>query len=264
MDTYYSGEHSIIFGSKHSWNDWGLVPSERPSVALPSVNTYTIDIPGANGQLDLSEVLLGFPTYKNRTGTWKFNIAHDQTNYTWDRLYEAMANYLHGRKRQCILTDDPAYFYDGRYTVEQISSGKNFSTISVKYTLDPFKWMTWTTCGDWLWDPFDFIYGEITKSDFANLPVVANDQNFKVWTQSQVGMAPVTPTITVNSSDGTSGMTLLIDNVGTGKGVKTFELQNGVNVNPQIMISCPDADSTTRIVVYGEGTISFDFRPGRL
>lgn len=264
MDTTYFGDHSIIFGTKHTWVDWGLVPSERPSVAMPSVNTYVIDIPGANGQLDLSDVLLGFPTYKNRTGNWKFNIANDKTDYTWDRLYEAIANYLHGRKRQCVLTDDPAYYYNGRFEVEQIESGKNFSTIAIKYDLDPFKWLTWTTCGSWLWDPFDFVYGEITKSDFANLQVVADSQNLHTWTQTQIGMAPVTPTITVNSADGTSGMTISIDNRGTGKGVKSFTLQNGENYNPQIMLSCPDADDITLMTVSGEGTISIDFRPGRL
>jgi hypothetical protein len=228
------------------------------------VNTYTIEVPGTNGVLDLSEVLLGFPTYGTRTGNWKFNIADDKTTYTWDRLYEAMAAYLHGRTRTCILTDDPAYYYTGRYTVEQIKPGKNFSTISIKYTLDPFKWMTWTTCGDWLWDPFDFIYGEITKSDFSNINVAAGSQNLKSWTQAQIGMAPVTPTITVASSDGESGMTIAIDNRGTGKGVKTFSLQNGVNYNPQIMLSCPDADDVTLMTITGEGTISIDFRPGRL
>lgn len=264
MDTYYNGEHSIIFGSKHSWEDWGLVPSERPSVVMPDVNTYFVDIPGANGHLDLSDVLLGFPTYAMRSGDWKFNIANDKTQYTWERLYEAMAAYLHGRRRKCTLTDDPAYYYEGRLTLDDFSSGEHFSTINIKYELDPFKWLNWTTCGNWLWDPFDFIYGEITKSDFSNLAITEGETFTKVWSQSQIGMAPVTPTITVNSSDGTSGMTLKVNNRGTNKGLKTFTLNNGRNVNPQIMLSCPDSDDTTYIEVTGNGTISFDFRPGRL
>lgn len=264
MDTYYDGEHSVIIGSKHTWDDWALVPTERPVIPLPSVNTMYVDVPGSNGQLDLSDVLLGFPTYKNRTGDWKFNIAHDRCQYPWNQLYENMAMYLHGRKRTCILTDDPAYFYNGRYTVESFQSGTTFSTVSIKYTLDPFKWLNWTTCGDWLWDPFDFVYGEITKSDFSNLRINEGDTFTKVWTQNQIGMAPVTPIITVNSTDGSSGMTLKVNNRGTNKGLKTFTLQNGQNVNPLIMLSCPDADDTTYIEVTGDGTISFDFRPGRL
>lgn len=264
MDTYYNGEHSIIFGTRHSWNDWGLIPSERPSIELPSVNTMFVDVPGANGQLDLTDVLLGFPTYKTRSGSWKFHITYDKTGYTWDRLYEAMALYLHGKRRTCILTDDPAYYYEGRFTVEKLTPAKLTSNINVKYTLDPFKWLNWTTCGDWLWDPFDFVYGEITKSDFSNLRITEGDTFTKVWTQNQIGMAPVTPIITVNSTDGSSGMTLKVNNRGTNKGLKTFALQNGRNENPLIMLSCPDADDTTYIEVTGDGTISFDFRPGRL
>ena len=264
MDSYYNGEHSIIFGARHSWNDWALIPSERPVIELPSVNTMNVDVPGANGRLDLTDVLLGFPTYKNRSGSWKFHIAHDKSDYTWERLYEEMASYLHGRRRTCVLTDDPAYYYEGRFTVEKLTPAKLLSNITVKYDLDPFKWLTWTTCGDWLWDPFDFVYGVITKSDFANLRVNEGETFTKVWTQSQIGMAPVTPVITVNSTDGSSGMTLKVNNRGTNKGLKTFTLQNGRNENPLIMLSCPDADDTTYIEVTGNGTISFDFRPGRL
>lgn len=264
MDSYYNGDHSIIFGTKHSWDDWALIPSERPVIELPSVNTMYVNVPGSNGRLDLTEVLLGFPTYKNRSGSWKFHIAHDKSVYTWERLYEEMASYLHGRHRTCVLTDDPAYYYEGRFTVEKLTPAKLLSNITVKYDLDPFKWLTWTTCGDWLWDPFDFVYGVITKSDFANLRVNEGETFTKVWTQSQIGMAPVTPVITVNSTDGSSGMTLKVNNRGTNKGLKTFTLQNGRNENPLIMLSCPDADDTTYIEVTGNGTISFDFRPGRL
>lgn len=260
MDTYYEGEHSIIFGSKHSWNDWKLIPAKRHSIAPPSVNEKVIEIPGASGYLDLTDTLLGFPTYKDRQGSFEFYVANDQS-MPWQQLYSEIAAYLHGRERKCILTDEPAYYYQGRFTLDSFSAGKSYSTVQIKYTLEPYKYLRWTTCGDWLWDPFDFIYGEITKTDFKDIPVVSGSQNEKQWTRQQVGAIPVCPKITVNCTQG-STMTLKVNNVGTGKGEKTFTLQNGVNDNPQIMLVCPDVDDIITISVTGQGTISFDFRPG--
>lgn len=261
MDTFYEGEHSIIFGSKHSWDDWKLIPAKLHNIPAPSINEKTIEIPGASGYLDLTDTLLGFPTYKDRTGNFEFYVANDQLDMTRDQLYSELCAYLHGRRRQCILTDDPAYYYEGRFSVDSFSAGKSYSTVQIKYTLDPYKYLRWTTCGDWLWDPFDFIYGEITQSDFKDLPVVDGSQNFRKWTRNQIGGMPVCPVITTSITSG-STMTLKIDNVGTGKGVKTFTLQNGENLDPQIMLVCPDVDDYVNMTVTGVGTISFDFRPG--
>lgn len=263
MQTTYDGAHSLLFGSKHTWEDWGLVPASLPTVALPEVNTNTIEIPGANGVVDLTDTLLGFPTYKTRTGSWTFKIAHDVTGLSWAETYSMIAAYLHGRRRQCILLDDRSYYYTGRFSIDELKTEKMCNSITIKYELNPFKEMIWTTCEDWQWDPFDLIYGEINKSDFKDIPIIADSQNFRRWTQNQIGAAPVTPIFTVESTNG-EGMTLQIDNSAKNTGVQTFELTDGENYNPLIELACPDPDDYTNIVILGEGTISIDFRPGRL
>ena len=260
MQTTYDGGHSIIFGDKHTWEDWGLVPASRPSVAPPTVNTNTIEIPGMNGILDLSDIPLGFPTYGSRTGSWKFYIAHDITGLTWDESYAQILAYLHGRRKTCILTDDKSYYYNGRFSVDELQSDKMASMVTIQYTLDPFKYMRWTTCEDWLWNPFDFIYGEITQSEFKNVHV--NAQTVKTWSQNEIGSAPVTPTITVVSSGG-SVMTLRVMNSISGT-TKTVHFDDGTTTNPLVEFACPDPDNYTQITIIGNGTISFDFRPGRL
>lgn len=72
--TEYNGEHSVVFGNKDSWKDWHLIPSSRPVFATPEVKTNFIDIPGADGGIDLSEALSGYPVYKNRNGSFKFLV----------------------------------------------------------------------------------------------------------------------------------------------------------------------------------------------
>lgn len=263
MQTIYSGEHSIVFGDKHSWEDWGLVPSSLPIIAMPEVNENIIEIPGMNGVLDLSDVPLGFPTYKMREGSLEFKIAHDVTGLDWTETYSMIAAYLHGRKRTCILTDDRSYYYTGRFKISDLKSDKMCNTITIDYVLNPFKEMIWTTCEDWQWNPFDFIYGEITQSDFKDIPILSSSTNVIRWTQNQVGSKPVSPTITI-TSDGGTGMTFKWFNSIQGETWKTLQLPDGITNNPQIEFVCPDSDNVTAISVIGSGTMSVDFRPGRL
>lgn len=263
MQTTYNGEHSIIFGDKHSWEDWGLVPASLPIVAIPGADVNVVRIPGSNGFVDLTDILRGCPSYSGRTGTWDFIVASDKTGLSWPETYSMLASYLHGKEMTCRLTDDRSYFYTGRFTVKDFKASKVYNTIQIEYALQPFKQMIWTTCQEWEWDPFDFIYGEINQSDFMNIPVEAGVATDIRWNQNHIGNAPVTPRIIVASFN-QSGMKLKVNNTATGIGEREFDLEMGTNVNPLIEFSCPRPTDETLIHVTGEGLISFDFRPGRL
>lgn len=264
MYTTYDGSNAVIFGDINSWEEWGLVPASRPTVVMPSVRTNTVEIPGMNGVLDLSDVPLGYSTYGNRSGSWNFNVAHDKTGLPWDVTYSKIAAAIHGKKCQCILLEDKSYYYEGRFSVGEWSTGQHFSTISIKYDLAPYKLMRWTTTEDWLWNPFDFVNGVIIQSSFKDIPITYGASNRIVYTQDFVGMAPVCPTITVVSDSGVYGTTLSVTNTGISNTAKTFSLSNGLNYNPQIEFCCPTPASKTILEISGSGTISFDFRPGRL
>ena len=89
--TYYTEEHSISFGNvkavteggktydtfeviANTWTDWHLIPSSRPSVVPPTIVTKYVEIPGADGVLDLSNFLTGRPTYGQRQGSFSFVV----------------------------------------------------------------------------------------------------------------------------------------------------------------------------------------------
>lgn len=160
--------HSITFGDKNTWDDWGLIPSSRPVFSPPPVRTKYIEIPGADGELDLTTVLTGRPAYGNRVGSFEFIVA-DQTRNQWFELYSRITNYLHGRRMQAVLEDDPGFFYDGRFSVNQWQSNPSFSTIVIDYSVAPFKKNVIGSTDEWLWDPFDFEEGFI--ADYRNLVV---------------------------------------------------------------------------------------------
>lgn len=307
MQTFYSGAHSIIFcpvntfsdanestmpdyahnfGGKHTWQDWGLVPLSRPYVAPPEPKTNTLEINGANGVVDLTEVPLGFPVYKNRTGTWDFAMAHDRidldpvpnhpgalSDYAWDRQLAVIMGYLHGRTVCVVLTDDPSYYYSGRVTVSQISADTMYTKITLSYDLYPYKRMVWTTLGNWEWNPFDFVYGQVTQNIFKNLRLDSDSASSQLIvggnphgiTPDIAGDEPVMPTI-IFESDDTTSCSMSINNVGyEAAGARRFTIPDGVTTNRQIMIVCPYPDDICYMSFYsGHGNISIKFRPGRL
>lgn len=137
---------------KNTWNDWHLVPTQRPAMAPPEVETHIVDVPGMNGQLDLSEKLAGHPVYKKRSGSIDFLIYTGMEH--WDDIYRSMCSYLHGKELYMAYEEDPSYYYHGRFTVEKYNSAKDFSGITINYELEPFKY----EYGDALnnWDVFNF------------------------------------------------------------------------------------------------------------
>ena len=73
--------HSITIGTRNTYKDWYLVPDGRPVVAMPEPKLVTVDVPGRNGLLDLSESIRKFPVFSNRTGSWNFHVLNDKINW---------------------------------------------------------------------------------------------------------------------------------------------------------------------------------------
>ena len=164
----YKGEHSVTFGDKHSWRDFHLVPTSRPVIPPPTFKERYVDIPGRNGAVDLGSLLTGGPVYANRIGSIEFLVAPDIWP-SWIVAYTTILTYLHGQAMRMTLDDDPAFYYEGRFTVNQWQSGQSFSTIVIDYNVQPFKVDVQDSAGEWLWDPFDFESGIIR--DYADIVV---------------------------------------------------------------------------------------------
>lgn len=127
--------HSITFGDKNTWDDWRLVPASRPLFNPPAQKVKTLDIPGGDGVIDLSQALTGYPVYQNRTGSIEFIVMNDFK--PWHMAYSDIMDYLHGQTMRAILEDDPEYFYEGRFTVnawksEKTGRGSSSTTMSAR------------------------------------------------------------------------------------------------------------------------------------
>lgn len=149
---YYDGSHGITIGTKHTWRDFGMMPMSRPFVESPGVKTEYVDVPGANGSLDYTEILNGVK-YEDRKGSWEFVLSPDSTMYNWATVFSNLLSFLHGKKFQIILDDDPNYYYIGRLVLNKWKSDQNYSTITIDYTCEPYKYPIGSTAEiQWKWN----------------------------------------------------------------------------------------------------------------
>lgn len=133
------GENSTF----NSYTSFHMVPDGRPVIATPTPVTNFIDVPGAIGQLDMSEALTGYPLYGSREGNLSFIVLNDyEENQTWADRYANLCWHIHGKRLKMILEDDPNYFYEGRFTVDSwdTPNSNDFSKVTIGYTLDPYKY----------------------------------------------------------------------------------------------------------------------------
>lgn len=234
--------HSITYGEKNTWDDWHLIPSSRPVFNPPATKTQYVDLPGGNGQIDLTEALTGYPVYENRTGSHEFYVENGYKE--WSDLYSEIMNYLHGKSMEAFLEDDPYYVYVGRFEVNEWKSDKWNSIITIDYNVYPYKKERNSSLDDWLWDPFDFENGVIRE--YKSLSV-----NGSLTLKIPPTVEPISPTIIVSNASGEFKVAI--------KG-KTYILQNGTNYLPDVTISTEEIN----MVFTGTATVSVDLRGGKL
>ena len=161
--------HSIVFGDMNSYDDWHLASIERPVVALPKPKFKFYDLPGSDGKLDLTSLLTGNIVYSNREGSFEFYVLNDYSGYNWAEIHNRIVKYLHGKKMKMILEDDPAYYYMGRFSVDEWVTQKDWSHIKIGYNLEPFKYYTDDDMYALLDDLYDPVLDNNTKKIYTSI-----------------------------------------------------------------------------------------------
>ena len=245
----------VLIG-KNTCDDWQILPTERPVFASPKPKTAFIDVPGGNGLLDMSEALTRYPVYNNRTGAFSFRVMNEGKPWV-DRYSEIMA-YLHGKAMRVMLNDDPDWFYYGRFSVDSWASGDTWSVVTIGYNVGPFKWHRKSSIDPWLWDPFNFDTGIIWEQAFKDI-VINSPASWKThyWPGDLFGDVPISPTLYVA---GATNLDIRFQNAFLGID-QTIRLTNGVNHLPDVIFY---GQTQYAVSFRGVGTVSFEFRVGRL
>ena len=126
----------IRFGLYHSHDDFRLILSKK-EMGAPAVKVQKIDIPGADGALDLTD-FFGEPKYENVTHRFDFSTGIPQAEFI--TLFTRIKNAIHGKKMRVILDDDPLFFWNGRCHVSSFTSEKGIGTISIECDCAPWKY----------------------------------------------------------------------------------------------------------------------------
>lgn len=153
--------NGVKFGNKHTYNEWNLILTST-DISFPDVKKETLDIPGADGELDFTESLTNDVKYKNRKITFNFVIVHERSK--WTTLISEIANYLHGQEFKIILDNDMNFYYIGRAEVNKFKSDKSIGGIVIEADVEPYKYDLTSSAEDWLWDPFNFEDGIINET----------------------------------------------------------------------------------------------------
>lgn len=133
--------NDVLFNDKSAYQDWNIVLT-KTDIGLPKIKTSTVEIKGADGILDLSEVLTGDVIYGNRDIKLTFSMMNLEDYHT---LISEISNYIHGRKLNIRFTMDEEYYYVGRCQISQWECNKNIGKIVVNISAEPFKYRFYET-----------------------------------------------------------------------------------------------------------------------
>lgn len=123
------------FGEIYTYQDLHLI-QQKVDVQPAEPKLNLIDIPGADGTKDLSELPAGRVVYKDRKITWTFALYPGDN---WDAKHSQVSNALNGIRCTIHLYSDWDWYYDGRVTVKKYNRDKALRQITVEAICAPYK-----------------------------------------------------------------------------------------------------------------------------
>lgn len=120
---------------------YNMVLLDGYTLSPPEPKTTTVEIPGRDGVLDLTESLIGDVSYGNRSMTFTFLIVDLEQ---FEVVKTKVSNALHGRKFNFEMTMDPGYTYTGRFKINSYTHTATWSHgicgyIEVEIDAEPYK-----------------------------------------------------------------------------------------------------------------------------
>ena len=111
------------------------------TLSPPEPKTYTVDIPGGDGVIDLTSALTGDVAYSNRSQSFTSMVVDPDS---FERVKTDVSNFLHGKSFDYQMTMDPGYTYHGRFSVTEYSHAVYaypglVGVFAVDIDADPYK-----------------------------------------------------------------------------------------------------------------------------
>ena len=228
---------TVTFGTKNSYKDFGLILTDK-DIGFPEPKLEEADVIGADGVIDLSEVLNDDIKYKTRK--LQFTFAVLKGSKYWASTIAEIANYVHGKKLRIWMDFDPAYYYTGRCKINSFKTSKRLCTITIEAECEPYRLDVNGNGEKWLWDTFNF------QNGFIRVNKVTVKGSLRVNLQNQRKI--VSPTFTCSSA-----MSVTFN--GT-----TYKLPAGKTTVLGIRLQY----GTNYVTFNGNGTVKIEYEGGEL
>lgn len=127
----------VKFGDYHSFGDFFLILQPNWEIGSPEPKTEYIEIPGADGVLDISESF-GEVKFNNRILKFTFKTIVKRSQF-WD-LFSIVENAINGKRLKITIDNDPEWFYVGRVKVSALTNEQNIGNIEIECDCEPYKY----------------------------------------------------------------------------------------------------------------------------
>lgn len=135
-------DQRLIVGDTDLTTEFQLILVDGYELKPPEPKIYTVDIPGGNGVVDLTEALGGDVAFTNREQQFVFKCIYPTF---FEKVKTKVSNFLHGKYFNYSISWDPGYTYRGRFSVvdySHIGLAKGIlGEIVIKVSADPYKYL---------------------------------------------------------------------------------------------------------------------------
>lgn len=137
--------NGIRFSNLHSYNDFGMILKSK-SIPPPQPKTSIIEIPGADGCLDLSTALTGDKVkFSNRNLQFVFTLIGKNCEAKKSEIINA----IQGKVFDIVLDTDSCFYYVGRCNITSFEQGTASAELTIECDCKPYKYNTQETQLEW-------------------------------------------------------------------------------------------------------------------
>lgn len=129
--------YQLIINGIATYDDLSLILIPEVSMEPPAPKSYTVDVPGSDGLIDLSD-FAGAPVFSPRTQKFSFYIK-DSSPEKFEATKTQVSRLFHGKRMDYKLTWDAGWTYTGRWAVTSYVTARRGGTIVLSVTADPYK-----------------------------------------------------------------------------------------------------------------------------
>lgn len=233
--------------SYHTLTDWALAIGNNDYIGDVVQENYYVDVPGADGFLDFSEVTTGRRIFKSRP--INIELGGKKPRNEWDLIISGIRNKIEGRIIKVIFDNDTGYYWTGRAAIKEFNRNREIGTFILSIPkADPYKYRVVDSTDDWLWDDLDFEEGIIDEGASITLDADISTQSYTILADK----TPFVPVIYVDRM-GETGITMTVDG-------ERYTLLKGKNRFADIVVYQEDVT----LVFDGRGELTIEYRRGSL